>query len=52
MDFGGREGKGVTPSILRRKARVSGRRYVGILSKCTGHAVNQGGTADNKFIRP
>ena len=49
MDFGGREGKGRPPSILRRKARVRGRRYVGILSKRTSQIVNQGGTAD-KFL--
>lgn len=34
------------PSILRRYAHVSCRGYVGILTKCTAIAVNQGGTAD------
>lgn len=35
---------------------VAGRRHLpGICwypAKCTGHTVNQGGTADNVFIRP
>ncbi len=34
------------PSILRRGAYVSCRRYDSILLKCTGFPVKQGGTAD------
>ena len=37
------------PSMLRRKACVSCRRYVGILLKRTSHIVNQGGTADKYY---
>ena len=40
----------VLPSILRRWAYVSCRRYDGISSECAGIPVKQGGTADEYEI--
>lgn len=51
MDSGGREGKGY-PQVCCDAGHASEAGDMLVSCKCTGHAVNQGGTADKGFIRP